>query len=93
VTTPDEPRIVVPAVERIKPMHKRPLPERIAAATDPRNWRTVPSSTFRWLAIEIRREYPEPVPVKRYYRSKCLAETWAKCNHRMYVVGQVKGFV
>lgn len=74
------------------PKKKRPtFVHLLAEAQKPQNWRTKPSSRFRWVAKEV---YSDGMTGwARYYKSKILAETFAKSAFRVYVVGKVQGFL
>jgi hypothetical protein len=68
--------------------------ERLRLAQDVKNYRERPSSTFRWLAVEVHRDGSLGLlGWRRYYRTKILAETWAKSSYAMYAVANVKGFL
>ena len=63
-------------------------------ASQAQSWRSVPSSRFRWMALSILSADIRGMPSSfRYYKTKQLAETWAKATFRMYAVGKVKGQV
>jgi hypothetical protein len=70
-------------------------------ATQAKNYRCAPSSRFRWMAVNI---YTGEglshgavmrglAGTARYYKTKQLAETWAKATFRLYAVGKVQGFL
>ena len=77
-----------------KPAGKR-FVQLVAESMDATNYRSTPSSRFRWAASIVYRGgglAHQDVP-PRYYKTKQLAEAYAKANFSMYLVGKVKGFV